>query len=129
MLRTVTAIAVAVALALACCGGGNAETPTVPRPTGILVLHNAGAVLPERNASAIIISNGRIAAVGGDELVGRAGPSARVVDLDGATVLPGLRDAHVHLSTLGKKLLGRQIDLSATKSVDEVKAKVALWIR
>jgi predicted amidohydrolase YtcJ len=121
-----------LAIALACGGGGgggNGERPTVPPPTGVTVLHNAGAVLPERNASAIIISNGKITAVGGDELVGRAGPSARVVDLDGATVLPGLRDAHVHLSMLGKRLLGRQIDLSATKSVDEVKAKVALWIR
>ena len=49
-------------------------------------------------ASGLAVAGGRIAAVG-DEDTARAavGPGARVVDLGGRTVVPGLVDSHIHL--------------------------------
>jgi predicted amidohydrolase YtcJ len=53
-------------------------------------------------AAAVAIEAGRIAAVGdADAVEGLRGPSTRVVDLDGAMVLPGFQDAHCHLGMAG----------------------------
>jgi predicted amidohydrolase YtcJ len=53
-------------------------------------------------AQAVAIAAGRIAAVGdADAVDGLRGPATRVVDLDGAMVLPGFQDAHCHLGTAG----------------------------
>jgi hypothetical protein len=57
------------------------------------------------NAQAIAIRDGRIVYVGSDEEARRyRGPDTRVVDVDGATVLPGLVDSHVHIAGLGANL-------------------------
>src|SRR5271167_2771589 len=48
-------------------------------------------------ATAIAIKSGRFSAVGKDrEVAALAGPSTRVVQLKGRTVLPGLIDNHMH---------------------------------
>jgi predicted amidohydrolase YtcJ len=53
-------------------------------------------------AQAVAIEAGRIAAVGDmDAVDGLRGPATRVVDLDGAMVLPGFGDAHCHLGESG----------------------------
>jgi predicted amidohydrolase YtcJ len=53
-------------------------------------------------AEAVAVSDGRITAVGTDEDVRRAaGPDADIVDLNGATVLPGFIDTHPHLMHFG----------------------------
>lgn len=50
------------------------------------------------SAQALAVQAGRITAVGGREevLAGHQGPGTRVVDLDGATLLPGFLDPHSH---------------------------------
>jgi predicted amidohydrolase YtcJ len=50
-----------------------------------------------------------------------------VVDLDGRTAIPGMVDAHAHLLGLGMAL--RTVDLTGTKSYDEVIARVAARAR
>ena len=63
------------------------------------LLHNARIYTLENSlpiASAIAIDNGKILAVGGDELIGEYG-FARREDLHGQVILPGLVDAHFHL--------------------------------
>src|SRR5580658_6020132 len=53
-------------------------------------------------AGALLVRDGRIAAVGTPEQVrAAAGPGAQVVRLDGATVVPGLIDAHCHVADVG----------------------------
>src|SRR5579863_219551 len=53
-------------------------------------------------AEAMLVRDGRIAAVGPAGVVrAAAGPEAQVVRLDGATVVPGLIDAHCHVCDVG----------------------------
>lgn len=55
-------------------------------------------------AQALAVEAGRVMAVGGrDELLTLAS-GAELVELPGATVVPGIVDAHIHLAWLGKSL-------------------------
>jgi predicted amidohydrolase YtcJ len=75
-------------------------------------------------ATAVAIAGDRIVEVGTDEAVGlRIGPNTKVIDLGGKTVLPGLADAHLHLFGLGSR--GRIVDLTATRSIKDVRDRVA----
>jgi len=52
----------------------------------------------------MIVSGGTIAVVGGDEVAAQARSDAKIVDLRGKSVTPGLIDAHCHLYGLGVDL-------------------------
>ena len=52
-------------------------------------------------AGGMLIRDGRIAAIGNAETVRAAAPGAEVVRLGGATVIPGLIDAHCHVADIG----------------------------
>jgi len=72
------------------------------QPVADLVLTNGKVVTVDAAfslAQAIAIDDGRIVAVGADENVRRfAGAATRVIDLRGATVIPGLIDNHFHFA-------------------------------
>ena len=65
-----------------------------------LILHNGKIVTVNESfdiAEAIAVKGDRIMAVGADaEVLELAGPDTTKVDLEGATVLPGLMDSHSH---------------------------------
>lgn len=50
--------------------------------------------------TSFVVRDGEILAVGGDEVGELCGPDPQIVDLAGATVVPGLIDAHAHLEML-----------------------------
>ena len=76
--------------------------------------------------SALAAGGGRILFVGSDaEARVLANGSTRVIDLHGATVVPGLVDAHAHLLGLGNRL--RRVNLAGSTSYDEVIARVKAW--
>ncbi len=54
------------------------------------------AAQPARGASSLVVTDGQIVAIGAADMA--VPPGARVVDLSGKTVMPGLIDAHVHLT-------------------------------
>ena len=69
-------------------------------------------------ATAVAITDGRFTAVGGDTLTRTfAGPDTEVVDLGGATVIPGLNDSHCHIEFAGQA--GVVVDLATASSVAE----------
>jgi len=55
----------------------------------------------------VAVLHGRIVAVGSDdEVAAWVGPTTRAIDLDGAMVVPGFIDNHVHFSSAARLLLG-----------------------
>jgi len=79
-------------------------------------------------ASALAVRGGRVLFVGSDrEAKALAGPSTQVIDLHGATVIPGIIDAHAHLLGLGNML--QRVNLAGSTSYDEVIARVKAWAR
>lgn len=72
-------------------------------------------------AKAMAIRNGRVVGIG-DDVKAFVGPKTRLLDVKGATVIPGLIDSHVHMEGLGFQI--ETFDLRNVKSVEEVAAIV-----
>ncbi|MGH7561468.1 MAG: amidohydrolase [Gemmatimonadales bacterium] len=78
-------------------------------------------------AEAVAIRGDKIVYVGDNGGVRRfIGPSTRVIDLRGATVLPGLADAHMHLSGVGEREMSLNLEGTRTLAgfLERVKARV-----
>jgi predicted amidohydrolase YtcJ len=74
-------------------------------------------------ADAMTVRAGKVQFVGSSgAAMALKGPSTRVIDLGGKTVIPGMVDAHGHVDNLGLAL--RTVDLTGTSSYDEVIARV-----
>src|ERR1041384_1048704 len=74
-------------------------------------------------AEAIAVKADKIVFVGTNAAAQKfVGPSTRVVDLKGSTVLPGFTDAHQHLSGVGQREM--TLNLEGTTSLDDFLAKV-----
>jgi predicted amidohydrolase YtcJ len=94
-----------------------------------LVLTN-GRIYTVDNArpivSALAVGGGRVLFAGSDaEAKALATPSTHVIDLHGATVVPGIVDAHAHLLGLGNML--RRVNLAGSMSYQEVIDRVRAW--
>lgn len=74
-------------------------------------------------AECMVVDGERLTFVGGNVEGARLSGASPRIDLGGATVLPGLIDAHGHMANLGSFALGR-LDLSVAKSFDDVIAIV-----
>ncbi len=114
----------AVLLGLACMGGAGLQAQD--RPADLLVT-NAKIYTADRTrprVQALAVRDGRLMFAGSEiEARSLAGSTTEVWDLDGATVIPGMVDAHAHLVSLGTAL--RTVDLVGTRSYEEVIARVA----
>jgi predicted amidohydrolase YtcJ len=76
------------------------------------------------DAQAVAIGGGRILFVGSNDAAAQwRGPGSRVVDLGGATLLPGLVDSHVHILELGRML--ERVNLVGVATEAEAVEKVA----
>jgi predicted amidohydrolase YtcJ len=74
-------------------------------------------------AEAIAARNGRILFVGSNaDVQPYVGNGTRVVDLRGATVVPGLTDAHCHLAGIGEREMS--LNLEGTASLQDLLTKV-----
>ncbi len=80
---------------------------------------------PARPAAKVLAVRGdRIVAVGEEaDVASLLGPDTRVLEFPGATVVPGLIDAHAHFASLGQSL--ETVDLVGTRSYEEVISRVA----
>ena len=68
---------------------------------------------------AIVVKDGRVVAVGGNELRNRYS-AAQTIDLRGRTLIPGFHDTHIHLGGHSR----RYIDLNDTTSLAQLKQQV-----
>ena len=77
-------------------------------------------------ASALAVRGGRVMFVGSDaEARMLANASTSVIDLHGATVVPGFVDAHAHLLGLGNRL--QRPNVAGSSSYEEVIERVKVW--
>src|SRR5260370_23692216 len=92
----------------------------IPRADLVVVNANVYTVDNARpRASAFAVGDGRIIFVGSDsEARTLAGAGTRMLDLHGSTVIPGMVDAHAHLSGLATAL--RNVKLAGSRTYDEV---------
>ncbi|MEM6638748.1 MAG: amidohydrolase [Pseudomonadota bacterium] len=80
------------------------------------------------DADSVAILNGKILAAGSaDYILSALGSETQVVDLEGATVLPGLHDSHTHIFELGRMLT--EVNLTGAETQDEAIARVVARAR
>lgn len=101
-------------LSLAACASSNVDVYT----HATIYTNSPGAPA----ATWIAVERGTIVGIGASEP-----PAGRVIDLGGATVVPGLIDAHGHLAGLGRSL--SSMNLVGAKSFDEMLERVKAWPR
>ena len=91
-----------------------------------LILKNANIYTVDEHkphAQAVAVKGDKIVFVGSDsEVRPWVGPGTRVLDLKGATVVPGLTDSHYHFLGVGAREL--TFNLEGTKSLQDLLAKV-----
>jgi len=100
-----------------------AQDPT-RQPADLVVVNAHIVTLDSRmpGAEAMAVVNGRIVALGGADEIRAAFAPREAIDAGGATVLPGLIDAHAHVMGLGGAL--RTLDLVGTRSPEEIASRV-----
>lgn len=90
------------------------------------VVHTLDEARPR--AEAVAVTGGRISAVGSSaEVLALKGPQTEVIDLRGATLIPGLKESHGHFVGIGQARM--ILDLVGTKSWEEVVARVATAVK
>jgi predicted amidohydrolase YtcJ len=83
-----------------------------------LVLYNAQVLTVDRAFSikkAVAVKDGKIIAVGGDELLERYNAPTKI-DLHGKTLMPGFMDTHLHIRSTPR----RQIDMAHAHSIADI---------
>jgi predicted amidohydrolase YtcJ len=94
---------------------GNILTGTHLRP-------NDPSKIPAQ-VTALAIGNGKILAAGTEaDLLKLQGPKTKIIDLNGAFVMPGFNDAHTHLAYGGTQKL--TIDLNYTTSLADMQQRI-----
>src|SRR5918996_4291788 len=103
----------------------------------ILALTAASAAACQPTAEAVAVRGDRIVLVGANQAaLDLRGPDTRVINAGGATLLPGLQDAHGHFVSLGASL--QVLPLRGTTSYEQIldmvraraaKARPGEWIQ
>ena len=102
-------------------------------PVADLILKNASVITMDARqpwAEMVAISGDRILLVAADdELESVSGANTRVVDCAGGVVVPGFNDAHCHIISFIRKLLGIDLSPSAVCSIADIKEAIRLRAR
>jgi predicted amidohydrolase YtcJ len=87
---------------LALLGAGTARAQIPAQAPDTVLVNGKLVVYDGAPAQALAVRDGKIAAIGdATEIRALAGPSTRVIDLGGRTVIPGLVDSHIHAIRAG----------------------------
>ncbi len=96
------------------------------QPVDLLIvcgnLHTLDSAQP--HATALAVRDGRIVYVGDDDGAAKFRADAkRVLDLHGATAVPGLNDAHLHIAGIGERELS--FNLEGTAGIPDLQRRLA----
>ena len=117
MRKRLVALCASVSLWFATADRGAAQMNNVMAFTGATVFDGTGA--PPIDDATIVVSNGRITAVGPRSRI-RVPPNATVLDLNSRTILPGFVNAHGHVAGSERSELQAQLLLYARYGVTSV---------
>jgi predicted amidohydrolase YtcJ len=99
---------------------GSTGNPAAAQQTADLILHNGKILTVDGNfstAQALAVRGNTIAAVGSEQQVmALRGPSTKVFDLKGRTVLPGLIHTHIHQNDEAESNYGGYIGFQGMKA-------------
>ena len=120
MMRNCSTFAIVLAVAPALC---LAQATSQGSPDTVLVNGKILTVDPQDSiAQAIAVKGGKIAAVGTNDAIRKQyGAGAKVIDLHGQTVTPGLIDAHFHFQEVDAI---NEVDLNEVTSIGEALSKI-----
>lgn len=99
-------------------------------PEADMLIFNGNVITVDKEfsiAEAILVKDGKIIGVGRNaDLKKLAGKTTQVIDLKGATVLPGINDAHCHLNGFGLERPPLMLDLGypTVKSMSDIREAV-----
>jgi predicted amidohydrolase YtcJ len=97
-------------------------------PDADLVLKNANVITVDPikpTAGTVAIKGDRILLVGDNQsLESVKGSNTRVIDCQGKTVVPGFVDAHCHIFSFIRKLLGVDLSPPSVRSIEDIKEVV-----
>ena len=126
MFRARRGLALAALLGNVALAAGHSAAVSAQSAPADLIVHNAviyTVAAAQPTAEALAVRGDRLVVVGGNAAaLALRGPSTRVIDARGRTVIPGLHDAHGHFTGLGASL--QQIDLRGTTSYEAIVEKV-----
>src|SRR5499427_3625112 len=108
---------------------GLASSPR-PADTANLIFINGNVYTANENqpqAQAIAVKGDRVIFVGSNSEAKKfEGSQTRVVDLRGATVVPGMTDAHYHFLGVGHREM--ELNLEGITNLQDFLAKVKVWV-
>lgn len=111
-------------LAVLLCVSAIAQT----QPDSLFINGDIYTAAGKPRVQALAISDGRITQAGSTvDIKKLGGPDTQVIDLNGAFVMPGLNDAHLHLANGGFEKLN--VDLVGTKSLAEMQSRIAARVK
>jgi predicted amidohydrolase YtcJ len=120
---------VLTALLIAACGDSAPPEVVPPQAADLVIVNANGYTMTDSGLlrfATLVVDDGRVVAVGDSALAEQwAGTETR--DVDGTTILPGLTDAHGHVSSLGA--LRRSLDLAGLASLDATLTRIADYER
>ena len=112
-------LAISLLVLTASCGDSNQSTTTVFINVNGYSFDNTREL---EKFTTLVIDSGKVMAIGDDRLVENFS-DAIIIDGQGKTLIPGITDAHGHVSSLGYTLL--QIDLRDTSSARQAAKQIA----
>ena len=112
-------LAISLLVLTASCSDSNQSTTTVFTNVNGYSFDNTREL---EKFTTLVIDSGKVMAIGDDRLVENFS-DAIIIDGQGKTLIPGITDAHGHVSSLGYTLL--QIDLRDTSSARQAAKQIA----
>lgn len=124
-----TALLASIVTLVVACGKPDESATQNLTPADTLVVNANGYTLRDGDLATfatMVITDGKVVATG-DATLARQYQATKTIDVKGNTILPGLIDAHGHVSSLG--VLRSNLDLAGANTLDTALSNIAAYDR